>query len=184
MFILSSCHLVTLSSLPLADSDNGAGKIIGAVIFLAIWAVSAIGSWIKKQQEKQKQGHVQIPELPSRPEGMPTTRKGRSTSQRPSASGASRSRPPRIPPIPQRQRQPQIDITPDTPRTPIAAPLPSVRQDARPAAANPQAPATSRPQPSLSAPAIAGWLKPRTLRQQFILTEIFQPPIALRDRPE
>jgi hypothetical protein len=33
----------------------------------------------------------------------------------------------------------------------------------------------------VNAPAIARWAKPSTLRQQFILTEIFQPPLALRE---
>jgi hypothetical protein len=31
--------------------------------------------------------------------------------------------------------------------------------------------------------ALARWAKPATLRQQFMLTEIFQPPLALRDQP-
>src|SRR5437773_2199936 len=35
---------------------------------------------------------------------------------------------------------------------------------------------------SVDASQIARWAKPATLRQQFILTEIFQPPLALRDR--
>jgi len=35
-----------------------------------------------------------------------------------------------------------------------------------------------------SAPAIARWLKPHTLRQQFILTEVFQPPLAMRPQPD
>jgi len=30
------------------------------------------------------------------------------------------------------------------------------------------------------APAISRWLTPKTLRSQFILTEVFQPPVALR----
>ena len=29
--------------------------------------------------------------------------------------------------------------------------------------------------------AIARWLKPATLRQQFVLTEVFQPPLGMRD---
>ena len=35
-------------------------------------------------------------------------------------------------------------------------------------------------QVTLTAGAIAKWLSPATLRQQFILTEILQPPLALR----
>ncbi len=34
--------------------------------------------------------------------------------------------------------------------------------------------------PKVTAKALSAWLRPPTLREQFILTEIFQPPIALR----
>ena len=34
----------------------------------------------------------------------------------------------------------------------------------------------------VAAPMIKRWLTPETLRQQFILTEIFQPPLALREK--
>lgn len=51
------------------------------------------------------------------------------------------------------------------------------------APAPPVAPVRAAPTGTL-APAISRWLKPETLRQQFILTEIFQPPIALRERRE
>jgi hypothetical protein len=35
--------------------------------------------------------------------------------------------------------------------------------------------------PNANAPLISRWLKPSTLRSQFILTEIFQPPVGLRE---
>ena len=35
--------------------------------------------------------------------------------------------------------------------------------------------------PGANATAVARWLRPDTLRQQFILTEILQPPLALRE---
>jgi hypothetical protein len=38
----------------------------------------------------------------------------------------------------------------------------------------------SRKSVGVAAPAIHKWLTPATLRQQFILTELFQPPLALR----
>lgn len=34
--------------------------------------------------------------------------------------------------------------------------------------------------PKVTAKALSAWLRPPTLREQFILTEIFQPPLALR----
>jgi hypothetical protein len=58
---------------------------------------------------------------------------------------------------------------------PQSAPL----STAAPAFASPSArPATTQ----VDASAIARWAKPATLRQQFILTEVFQPPIALREQ--
>ncbi len=38
--------------------------------------------------------------------------------------------------------------------------------------------------PKVTAWALSAWLRPPTLRDQFILTEIFQPPLALRRRTE
>jgi hypothetical protein len=35
---------------------------------------------------------------------------------------------------------------------------------------------------AVDAAALARWARPATLRQQFMLTEIFQPPLALRDQ--
>ncbi len=35
--------------------------------------------------------------------------------------------------------------------------------------------------PTVTALSVATWLKPQTMRSQFILTEILQPPLALRD---
>ena len=44
-----------------------------------------------------------------------------------------------------------------------------------------QAAAAARRGPAFAdAPTIRRWLKPQTLRAQFVLTEIFQPALALR----
>jgi hypothetical protein len=43
------------------------------------------------------------------------------------------------------------------------------------------APASKSTKVPLTAAPIAKWLNPTTLQQQFILTEIFQPPLALRE---
>jgi hypothetical protein len=71
---------------------------------------------------------------------------------------------------------------------PAAPPMPEEvtlfsqsQQSARPAVQ----PMAARPvaRPAIAAPAIKRWATPATLRQQFILTEIFQPPLALREQP-
>jgi len=41
---------------------------------------------------------------------------------------------------------------------------------------------TARTHPAINARALAQWLQPHTLRQQFILTELFQPPVSMRDK--
>jgi hypothetical protein len=96
----------------------------------------------------------------------------------------------------QRQQRQQVRPQPRQIRPPRATPafmppppIPVLEaDDALPArragAAPPQqsSPAGVKPQAAqtATAPAISRWLKPSTLRQQFILTEIFQPPLAMR----
>jgi hypothetical protein len=65
---------------------------------------------------------------------------------------------------------PVLEADDEAPRPSLVAPPPP--------AAKPQAPQTRQ---TATAPAISRWLKPGTLRQQFILTEIFQPPLAMRE---
>ncbi|HWE92734.1 MAG TPA: hypothetical protein VG269_02065 [Tepidisphaeraceae bacterium] len=65
----------------------------------------------------------------------------------------------------------------------LRAPAPA---PARPALTTEQAPRAHRTAPSTSvaAPAIRRWLRPGVLRRQFILTELLQPPLALREERE
>jgi hypothetical protein len=82
----------------------------------------------------------------------------------------------------QQQRQPQRRTgkppavpapPPNQPAAPLRTPAPAVAApSAKPQAAGGQ----------VDAAAIARWATPSRLRQQFILTEIFQPPIALREK--
>lgn len=58
------------------------------------------------------------------------------------------------------------------------APRPPMVQSAPPPLPSKQQPAA----PRITADTISRWLRPATLNQQFLLTEIFQPPLALRDR--
>ena len=70
----------------------------------------------------------------------------------------------------------------------VAKPLPSDQKmipaaDARQAAnvAAGTGHATAPAQPSARAQSLHHWFQPQTLRAQFILTEILQPPLALRE---
>jgi hypothetical protein len=64
------------------------------------------------------------------------------------------------------------------PRVQPNAPVATAPLEQRPA---PAVPPTATPLSSVDARGIARWLNPSTLRRQFMLTEIFQPPVALRD---
>ncbi len=66
--------------------------------------------------------------------------------------------------------------------TPTPAPMPPVQlTKVKPLSAS-SAPAAKAAVP-VDATAFRRWLTPATLRQQFLLTEIFQPPLALREPP-
>jgi hypothetical protein len=56
----------------------------------------------------------------------------------------------------------------------------SVARNAAAATANSSSKPARRGPTMADAPTIRRWLKPQTLRAQFILTEVFQPPLALR----
>ena len=104
--------------------------------------------------------------------------------------------PPRIPPAPMQPRrlatpkqrravqQQRMIAAPPKSQTTTAVNVP--RQSA-PLSTATATPAIESPLqraaavPAVTALTIARWAKPATLRQQFILTEIFQPPLALRD---
>jgi hypothetical protein len=57
--------------------------------------------------------------------------------------------------------------------------LPTAPAQVAAAAARPAATSSSA-----NAAALSRWLTPKTLRSQFILTEILQPPLALREPRE
>ena len=61
----------------------------------------------------------------------------------------------------------------------IPEPPPSRAQRAQRAKPAPERPAAAPA--GLSAASIRRWLTPRVMRQQYIVTEVFDPPAALRD---
>jgi len=88
----------------------------------------------------------------------------------------SPARPPplRRPPMTGRQQPPMRIV-------PAEAPPRQVLQVAAPTALRPAVPPAAPPPPlSVSAASLRRWLRPEVMRNQFILTEIFQPPLALR----
>jgi hypothetical protein len=173
----------------LSARDESGKLIVGAIVFV-IWLIGSIISSIKKgadarkvQQEKQRmaatraamrvptvpqaQSRRQQPTMPQQPR-VPVSRK------------VAKRRPPPIPkkapPAPPRQREPE----------PIMMQVvDSVRDDRARTAAATARPATSSARPTTAtAAALNRWLNPTTMRQQFILTELLQPPITMREDRE
>jgi len=139
------------------------------VMVLIFWGISALSKAAKRAAELQRQRLRQVRE---------------SISQL--APEIARRLPPAIPQRPIQKRKQKQQKRAPTNYNKLAAPPPLP-------AAQPVAPAMpiSTPAPALeppkrtavtaTAPVIRRWLNPTTLRQQFILTEVFQPPLALRE---
>jgi hypothetical protein len=167
---------IHLSSILASDDDTI--KVIGVVVFLIIWGIGAMASAAKKAQEASRRKQMQ--NRSARPataialppvQRMPAAVRPRQVAiNRPAAKRAA------PPPLPQSTRSAA------KPAAFAAAPLPPFdstvqRTPARPAPIRPR-PATAR---SARTP-ITGWLNAGTVRSQFILAEILQPPLAFRKK--
>ncbi len=171
----------------LAESDeSNLPKVIFGVIFFAIWAISAIASAIakKKEQERRRQVRESIergPAPPPLPEPTPQRRVPRQPPPRPAPATRAPVQPKRFPvksPRPVARRAAPSLASSSTsevePSSAARAPVAATEISAQPVA-------PSRRSTGVTAGALHLWLKPSTLRQQFILTEVFQPPLALRE---
>jgi hypothetical protein len=165
-------------------------KIFVWVAVAIIWGLAHIASWIKKAASPPKPRATNIRKppikqaMPMRMASMPQGRPQPASMPRqvplparriPVAKLVAPGRASRVmpPPLPGARLQP----------APPPVPVARVAQPPRPAPAPELTPAP--PTPARSAPAtrsagINRWLRPATLRRQFILTEIFQKPLAQR----
>ena len=187
----------------LADSDVNWPKLIFGAIFLIIWALSAFVSWINKQQQEAKRQRVRqelegtvrrtVARMPQQMQQRIPPRIAEGLAQRfpdvllPPA-------PP--PPIPQQRRpvpMPRPPVQPQAPRriakqtrpAPLPPPPLMLEEVTESSLASPVlAPPRARAKVTVDAAALSKWMTPATLRQQFILTEILQPPLALRPDAE
>ena len=173
-----------------ASADEDLVKIVIFVIIGIFWAIGHLASWIKKAGTKPNVRPA--PRPPVRPPAIPALKQ------------ALQSAPPRAvaktPPARLKLQQRQAAF----PKRPVPPPLPPGARIAPPAYAQiPQPPLIAlvprpapAPAPRTAAPAVASvqaarpvafaaslnrWLQPNTLQKQFVITEIFQPPLALRD---
>jgi len=113
-----------------------------------------------RRSTQQSQGPAQIPNVP--PAWQEQIRKAVAAAQQTQGQRKTRGRRPAPPPLVVK----------------AAAPVAVVREVAVPAAAPP----TARKAPPVVATSLHNWLSPAVLQRQFILTEILQPPLALREQ--
>ena len=188
----------------LAADDEDVGKLIFGAIAALIWGISALVSWAnKKQQEaKRRAQEDMMRRAASRPPPVPQQQPMSPAAARqriaegiaarypdvllPPAQHPARQRPrPVPPPVPQMRPIPQPP-KPKRRAKPVKAPTPPPVPQARPqevlesAVLIDEVP-LSRRETHQRTSALAQMLTPRSLRNQFVLLEILQPPLALRD---
>jgi hypothetical protein len=145
-------------------SANG----IFVIVFVILWIASALAGNAKKKEQRSKPTIIPRQAPPRRPRPI--------------------ARPPLPRPIPTPTpplKMPTPVWFPPAPPTPSEMPVPRVVPPGTPSplavpSLAPVGPAMPRPSAPVAA-SIHRWLRPATLRSQFILTEIFRPPLALRD---
>jgi hypothetical protein len=160
--------------------------VIGIIVFV-IWVLGALASKLKGGPQQQQQPgqpsplermqqeiaeHIRIahghsappPPLPQQP--MPREASRQWPVQQPTQQQQHQ----------QRQAKQRQQKKPKPPRPVFADVPPPPLPKSSPIVAVPLP-----PKPAIAAPQIRRWLTPATLRQQFILTELFQPPMSMRE---
>jgi hypothetical protein len=174
----------------LAESDTDWVKLVLFGIGLVIWAVGAVASKVSKAQK----------EAAARRRWTSASPQTAQVSQRRPAyvvpPGAAPFPPPGVPqvapppPVARRQvKPPPVPRSKTKRRKPVAppqaeqVPVALAEAPAGPPLRAPRDAAAPRTAPSsgLTARDIADWLRPEVMRQQYILTEVFDPPPALRE---
>ena len=146
-------------------------KLIPFAIILVIWGLGALASAFKKSRESDRLSSWErpVPWAPAEPDWA-----------RDDAAEVTAPRPP-LPPLPRdkakggRRRSRSV--------APPPLPMPPSRASDVPASqVVPGGVAGRRPAPAApTAASIRSWLTPQVLRSQYVVTEIFDPPAALRE---
>jgi hypothetical protein len=161
----------------LADSDNP-GKPIFIAIVVAIWIIGSIVSSIRKAADAKR--------IQNEKAGLRATRQAmRLPAMRLPAVAQSHPKwqPPKAPIFKKAAKRlpPPLPKKAPAPREP--EPIMMQVVESGPSPQPQQAPARAVPARTASAVSLHRWLTPKTLRQQFILTEVLLPPVALREQP-
>jgi hypothetical protein len=195
----------------LAANDNDFGKVVIGLIFAVIWALSAAASAYskKKQAEKQRKireqaeaaarnapnwGDIAAQNAPVPPIDRPSPYPQRTSPQRPARVPMPSRQPAQVPPG-RTQKKPKIRKPKPVPVAPAVAEVAAALQSVEPQiVTRPPDDAYTRNQRDalgkfqkregfVDAAALRAWLRPATLRHQFVLTEVLQKPLGLR-RPD
>jgi hypothetical protein len=127
---------------------------------LLIILIKAIAKWLGGPPQRRPTAQTPTPPTPNLPPAwQEQVRKAMAVAQRP---GKARGRRPAPPPMP------------------VAAPVMFVT-DVHMAPPAPAAHASTRQAPHAARADLRHWLTPSILQRQFILTEVLQPPLALRE---
>jgi hypothetical protein len=161
------------------DADNIA-KLIFFVIAAVIWGIGAIAKIAGQKSEQEKRRRVA--------QGIQNATAGYQQKPRPQLAESIRQRLPPYSPAPVRTVKPRpaakqsrssrVQPPPPLPAQTSPAPTVSSMVDSLITTARFEIPAAKS---RAAGAALPGLLNPATLRQQFILTELLQPPLALRE---
>ena len=157
---------------PFILADSSPIVFVGIVLALIFWGISSMASAMGKAKEEARRRSLR-------------TKSGRPAMALPPVArsiGQVRPIPTLSRPAP-RASAPPIPLPPGPrPMPPVSAPAPVVRQPARQATS--AAPDNKIMRSSTrvpSAPVLDGLFRPKSIRAQFILAEVFKPPVSLRD---
>ena len=182
----------------LADSIDGQVRVLFWLLVVVIWAISAIAGKVKKAAQKDRERLRAVRQSIEQSRGIAQPQAGRVRPPVQLAPEIAR----RVPPL-------RVTRAPEAPpgtapvvlraaanynvvakaltrATAAPPPLPVKRKKATPEVqleeVSPSQGGVASPAPAtVGAAAIRRWLRPTTLRQQFILTELFQTPLSLRE---
>ncbi|HEY2588081.1 MAG TPA: hypothetical protein VGI81_20225 [Tepidisphaeraceae bacterium] len=153
-----------------SGDDTELFKLVGIAIILVIAAIGALVKKVREGQSPQARRPVPPP-LPGRP--VPLAARVRAPGPKP------------LPPLPALAQAAKPRPT-TARRAAVRRQAAPVRQQAgaQPSRLSTPAPAVPgvRATPSLPASSVANLLNPTTVRAQFILAEVLQPPLSLRAR--
>ncbi len=170
---------------PFILADVDIAKVVIGVLVFVVWGISSLASMVKKANEEAKRralsraaGVTPAPNILANG-GMAATPVPRPP-PRPKAAPKKLQVRPALKAVAQPVRPPPAPVAKPKP---VAAPefsVPVVEKSALGSISN----VARSKSVGAKAPAIRKWLTPETLRKQFILTELFRPPVALRDGQE